>query len=123
MIIWMNNRLVASLAPEKLNGAIGDDLVHVHVRRGPATCLEDVNNKLVVESPLHDLLCRGNNSLALLRVQQSQLHVGSRSRQLDESHSTDEFLRKAQTRYGKVLNRSLGLSAIIGRTRDFDLAH
>src|SRR2546422_1597868 len=119
----MNNRLVPSPAAEKLNGAIGDDLVHVHVRGSPATSLEDVDNKLVIESPLHNLLGRGNNSLALLRIQQSQLHVGSRSGELDQSYSPDEFLRKTQTRYGKVLDRSLGLSAIIRRTRDFDFAH
>src|SRR5437016_2269854 len=123
MIIWMNNRLVPSLAAEKLNGAVRDDFVHVHVRRGTATCLERINNELFVESPLHNLLRRRNNGLTFLRVQQSQLHVGPRSRELDQSHSSNEFLRKAQTRYRKVLNRTLGLSAIIHRTRDLDFAH
>src|SRR5438552_176987 len=80
---------------EKLNSAVRDDFVHVHVRRGTATCLEDINHELVVESPLHNLLRRRNNGLTLLRVQQSQLHVGPRSRELDQSHSPNEFLRKA----------------------------
>src|SRR5207245_7889926 len=123
MIIWMNNRLVPPLTTEKLNSAVRDDFVHVHVRRGTATCMEDINHELVVESPLHNLLRRRNNGLALLWVQQSQLHVGPRSRELDQSHSPNEFLRKAMTRYGKVLNRPLGLSAIIRRARDFDLPH
>src|SRR5229473_1807419 len=75
----MNDRLVASLAPEKLDCAVRDDLVH--------------------------------------------LHVSSRSRKFDQSHSPDEFLRKTQTRYGEVLNSPLGLSPIIRRTWDLDLAH
>src|SRR5713101_3537951 len=119
----MNHRLVASLAPEKLDCAVRDDLVHVHVRRGTATRLEDINNKLVVESSLHYLLGRGDDGLALLRVQQSQLHVCSRSREFDQSHSSNEFLRKTQTRYGEVLNGPLGLSPIIRRTRDLNLAY
>src|SRR5437867_885005 len=123
VVIRVNYRLVPSLAPEKLDRAIGDDLVHVHIRGSPATCLEDVNNELVVKSSLHYLLGRGDDSLALLRVQQSQLHVGPRSGELDQSHSPNEFLRKAQTRYWKVLNGPLGLSAIICRTRDLDFAH
>src|SRR5437879_2809799 len=63
------------------------------------------------------------HGLSFLRVQQAQLHIGPRSRELDQSHSSNEFLRKAQTRYRKVLNRTLGLSAIIRRTRDLDFAH
>src|SRR6266566_7655860 len=106
-----------------LDRAIRDDLVHVHIRRRPATRLEDVNNELVVKSSLHYLLGRGDDSLALLRVQQSQLHVGPRSGELDQSHSPNEFLRKAQTRYWEVLNGPLGLSAIIRGTRDLDFAH
>src|SRR6266480_787919 len=92
-------------------------------RRNVNRRLEDVVNELVVKSSLHYLLGRGDDSLALLRVQQSQLHVGPRSGELDQSHSPNEFLRKAQTRYWKVLNGPLGLSAIIRRTRDFDFAH
>src|SRR6266480_2535495 len=117
VVIRVNYRLVPSLPPEMLDRAIRDDLVHVHIRGSPATCLEDVNNELVVKSSLHYLLGRGDDSLALLRVQQSQLHVGPRSGELDQSHSPNEFLRKAQTRYWKVLNGALGLSAIIRRTR------
>src|SRR6267143_1769264 len=119
----MNDRHVASLAPQKLDCAVRDNLVHVHVRRGAATRLKDINNKLVVKSSLHNPLGRGDNGLALLRVQQSQLHVSSRSRKFDQSHSPDEFLRKTQTRYGEVLNGPLGLSPIIRRTWNFDLAH
>src|SRR5207237_8392370 len=95
MIIWMTNRLVPSLAAEKLNGAVRDDFVHVHVRRGTATCLEHINNELFVESPLHNLLRRRNNGLTFLRVQQSKLHVGPRSRELAPSHSPNTLLRKA----------------------------
>src|SRR6266566_6051432 len=123
VVIRVNHRLVPSLAPEKLDRAIRDDLVHVHIRRSPATGLEDVNNELVVKSSLHYLLGRGDDSLAFLRVQQSQLHVGPRSGELDQSHSPNEFLRKAQTRYWEVLNGPLGLSAIIRGTRDLDFAH
>src|SRR5437588_6609725 len=99
MIIWMNNRLVPSLAAEKLNGAVRDDFVHVHVRRGTATCLEHINNELVVESPPHNLLRRRNNGLTPLRVQQSQLHVGPRSREIDKRHSPNEILTMTTNRY------------------------
>src|SRR5690349_16675828 len=119
----MNNRLVTFLATEKLDRTVRNDLVHIHIRRSTATRLEDINNKLVVESSLHYLLCRGDNSLALLRVQKSQLHVCSCSGELDQGHSPNEFLRKTQTRYRKVLNRSLGLSPVIRRTRNLDFTH
>src|SRR5438445_13436764 len=48
VVIRVNYRLVPSLAPEKLDRSIRDDLVHVHIRRRPATRLEDVHNALPI---------------------------------------------------------------------------
>src|SRR5438445_13760338 len=49
VVIRVNHRLVHSLAPEKLDRAIRDDLVHVHIRGSHATRLEAVNSALVVK--------------------------------------------------------------------------
>src|SRR5207247_2505845 len=72
VVIRVNHRLVPSLAPEKLDRAIRDDLVHVHIRRRPATRLEDFNNDLVAKSSLHHLISRGHHSRALQRGSPAQ---------------------------------------------------
>ena len=50
------NRFVAAFAAEHFDGAIGDDLVGVHVGRGAGAGLENIHDELVVPLAVNDFL-------------------------------------------------------------------
>src|SRR5439155_12799693 len=57
VVVGMHHRLVAALPAQQFNGAVGDNFVGVHVRRGAGTGLKDVDRKMFVpftaRTPLH----------------------------------------------------------------------
>src|SRR5262249_46009125 len=50
VVVRVDDRLLAALRAEVLEGAIGDHLVRIHVRRRPGAGLEDVDDELAVEA-------------------------------------------------------------------------
>ena len=56
VVVGVDRLLAAQLAAGQLDGAVGDDLVGVHVRLGAAAGLPDAERELVVELPVDDLV-------------------------------------------------------------------
>src|SRR5207245_6478940 len=75
VIVRMNELLVSTFSPEKLDSTICNHFVSIHVGRGAATRLEDVNHKLLIHTAIHYFLSSRNNSFAFFRVQQIALHI------------------------------------------------
>ena len=48
MVIRVDRGLAAQLAPEHLDGSVGDDLVGVHVGLGAGACLPDHQGEVVI---------------------------------------------------------------------------
>jgi hypothetical protein len=76
----------------------GNDLVRIHVRRGPRARLEHVNRELVVVLALGYRVARGGDPVCQVTVEQTELGVGSRGGRLDAAQPADD-------RHGHVLAR------------------
>jgi hypothetical protein len=63
VVVGVDGVLGAELSAQDLHGPVGDDLVGVHVGRGPRAGLEDVQHELVVQSSLYDLLGGGDDGV------------------------------------------------------------
>ena len=61
VVVWMQKCSAGQLV-----AAIGNDLVHVHVRLGPGAGLKDHQRKMLRQRAVHDLLCGCTNGSALL---------------------------------------------------------
>ena len=104
----------AALAAHQLDGAVGDDLIGVHVGRGAGAGLENVQHEFAVPLSIgHFLRCLGNDAGQLQR-QAAQFLVGQSGVLLDQAQRADKGTRKTQVADGKILHRPRRLRAIIG---------
>src|SRR2546427_9998400 len=101
--------------------AVLDHLVRIHVRRGPAAGLEDVEREVSVQFPVHHLLARLDDRFADLAVEQSEFHVRLGARHLDQAERVDEPPAEADSAYRKVFDRPLSLDPPVCVFWDFDL--
>ena len=64
MVVRVNGLLAAHFATRKLDGAIRDDLVDVHVRLRSGARLPNDQREVIVELPLDDLVGRAYDQVA-----------------------------------------------------------
>ena len=57
MIVRVNALVGASRLAEQFGCSIGEDLVGVHIVRRPCSCLIDVHNELIAETPGEHFIC------------------------------------------------------------------
>ena len=81
---------------ELLVGDAGDHLVGVHVRRGAAAGLEDVEHELVVVLALGHGLGRTDDGRAELGGEQAEIHVDLGRGLLDQAEGPDELAREPE---------------------------
>src|SRR5690606_3760608 len=105
-----------------LGGEAGDDLVRVHVRRGPAAGLVDVEGEVGVEGACADALGGGGDGLGDGGVEEAEVAVGAGAGGLDGAERLDEPARERLAGDGEVLLRALRLGAVEGVGGDADLA-
>ena len=120
---WTGRLAAADAAVEPLVGDPGDHLVGVHVGRGAAAGLEDVEDELVVVLTVGDGLRGLDDRLAELGGQQPQVHVDLRRRLLDQPHRAEERARKSERADLEVLDRAARLGPVIGLDGHFHLPH
>ena len=107
--------VVAATVAEQFQSAVGDDLVGVHVRRGPRSTLDDVDDELVVPSPGLDLVTGGHDRAGALGLEQAESLVGARGSEFDAGQRDDQL---GITRYRdagdrEVLQRTRGVHAVV----------
>ena len=88
----------AQLTTQDLGGAVGNDLVGVHVVAGAGPGLEGIDDKLVVPAAVDDFLGGLDDGVGALGVEQTQVAVDFGSGALDHRHRPDEGAPGAQTR-------------------------
>jgi len=98
---------------------VGDHLVGVHVGRSPGAALDDIDRKLVVELSIDDLQTGAFDATQDLRAQLATGLVGPRRREFDHGQGLNELRILADGNTGdmEVLDRTLGLDAVIGIRR------
>ena len=110
-------------AAEQLDRAVADHLVGVHVGRGAAAGLEDVDHELVVEPALRHLLGRRRDRAGQACVEQAQVGVDHGRPGLDQAERADEVAGEPQRADREVEPRSHGAGAVVGTGGNIHLAH
>jgi hypothetical protein len=123
MIVRVHQRMIAALAAEQLDGAVGDHFVGVHVGRRAGSRLKHLDDELIVEASRGDFQRRLFDRLARLFGEQAQRHVRARGRRLDVSERGEKAPREAVAGDGKVGRRASRLSRVVRVGRHFHLAH
>jgi hypothetical protein len=118
----MNRCLRTPLATQQLDGAVGNDLVGVHVGGGPRAGLEDVEWKMVVVGLPGHLSRRLTDGIGQLLVEQPELDVHTRCLPFDQPQGGDKPPRKAQTAHLEIETSALGLRTPVGRLRHLDIS-
>jgi len=122
VVIGMD-QLPAALAAEQFPGAIGDDLVGVHVGRSAGAGLENIQDELAVPLAINDLLGRLDNGGGQFRFEIAQLLIGQCGVFLNQPQRSDKPARKTQFADGKILDRTGGLRAVISGCGNLHRSH
>ncbi len=76
VVVRVDEPIIAFGMPAELQRPIGDDLVHIHVRRCAGAALQHVDRELVGELAVLDVAACGDDEPCLVVVDQSELVVG-----------------------------------------------
>ena len=125
VIVGVNGGLGTHLAARDLDGAVGDDLVSVHVRLRARTGLEDNQREVVVELAGDDLVTGLRDEVRDVGGQLAQLRVGQGRGLLQDAEGAHH---RATPHEGvasnvEVVQRTLGLSAPVAVRGDLNGAH
>ena len=114
VVVRMNVVVSAELSTHGHVGEVGDDLVAVHVERGPRAGLKDVDDEVlsVPREVREDAVARSDDCLRTFFVQGAELAVGEGRRALEQDECADELRMLAQPADGIVLDGALRLRAI-----------
>ena len=112
--------LAAELAAEQLVGAVGDDLVEVHVALGARAGLPHDKREMIVELALDHLARGADDGVGAALVEQAELEVGLCGRKLDDAERMHERDRHAVDADAEILARAFGLRPPIAIGGDFD---
>ena len=120
----MEKFVLAFLIAKDFEGAVGDDLVGVHVSRGAGPALDHVDGEMFVPFPGNDFITSGDDSTGLDGIENAELLVGQGSGFLYISEAADEVTEVMQrdARDGKILHPAQRLHAIVGGVRQLALA-
>ncbi len=118
----MDVLVLAARAAQQLRGAVGDDLVGVHVEADARARLEDIDNEVLVPLALLDFLRRLYDGVGGLLVDQAEFAIGQRCRFLHHRDGANERGMRAQSADGIVLDRARRLNAVVDVRRNFFMA-
>ncbi len=112
MVVGMRQLVVAALAAENLDGAVGKHLIRVHVVRGASARLIDIHHKLVAPLTRQHLIGGLDDSLCDVRVEAARLHIRERRRLLHQHRRLDHRRMRVHAADGIILDGALRLHAI-----------
>ena len=120
MVVGVAIFVFALLVAQQLKGAVGDDLVGVHVGRSSRAALNAVHGELIVQLALDDLVASRANGVPDLAGQHAELHVRNGRGLLDQTKRLDKFREAGDAHAGnqEVLDGPVGLDSIICIGRD-----
>src|SRR5438045_9342465 len=90
MIVRFEVFVLALFVSHKLEAAIGDDLVHVHVRRCARAALKNIELELVVELSVENLLTGAFDRRQNFLGYTAWLEIGSRDGDVHKRINSDE---------------------------------
>ena len=90
VVVGMNVGVLAELAAENFVGAIGDDLVGVHVEADAGAGLKNIDQKFLIPLAVDDFLRSLRDGVGTMRVDQAEFFVGLCGGTLDQAKSSNE---------------------------------
>ena len=88
---------------DQLDGAVGEDLVHIHVDRCARATLKGIGEKLVRELALGHLPGRLDYALAYPFIKEARPYVRQGACLFHFAERPNQFLRCPEPRHGKIL--------------------
>ena len=122
MVIGMDVVVLAQAAAHDLVGAVGNDLVGVHVGRGAGAALDGVHDELVMQLAGHDFLGSLDNGVADLLVHQAGGMVGDGAGLLQTGQHVDLHGMHHVAGDGVIQLAAQRLHAVVSGSRDFQSA-
>src|SRR5210317_397701 len=122
MIVGVDGSAAEGLV-KQLTGAVGDDLVSVHVGTGSGAGLEDVEREMIVQVTNNNLFRRIHNGERYALVDQAKLAIDLRCMFLDHAKGTQESAGKDDPGNREIISGASRLSAIEGFDRNRHAAH
>jgi hypothetical protein len=119
----VDRRLAAALAAGQLDGAVGDDLVGVHVRLGAAAGLPDAEREVVVELAGDDLVGGAGDEVGAVGRHLAQVAVDQGAGLLEDAEGAEDRPRHAVGADGEVDQRARRLRAVVAVGGHLDGAH
>ena len=123
VVVGMDRRLAAHHAAGQLDGAVRDDLVHVHVALRPGARLPHHQREVVVQLARDDLVGRVHDQVLGGPVQLAERVVGERRRLLEDAERAHDVRGHALLADAEVVARALRLRAVVAVVRHLDGAH
>ncbi len=122
VIVWINRMFRAARRAEQFIGAIGDDLIEVHVGLRAGPCLPNEQGKLGVEAAAFDFARRRGDRVAERFGQEAELAIDFCGDSLDEGQGADDRDRHCLRANREMNAGALRLRAPIAIGRDVDRA-
>ena len=123
VIIRVHRLLGAHLAAEYLDGAVGDDLIRIHVGLGAGPGLPDDKGEVLIELAVDHFVGGLDDGLAEFLVELAEGHIGFGGRFLDDAeraHDGGGLFFPADL---EIAEAALGLCAPVLVARDLDFPH
>ncbi len=121
VIVGMQHRKLAPAMAQDFQGAVGQDLIDVHVVGRAGSGLEGVHHELIRQCPGQHLVGRRLDGAGKAGVQPSGGPVGPRGAPLDDDRGPDVGGVRPQAGDGKVAHGPRRLGSVVGIFRDFHL--
>ena len=115
----MDPGVVAERPAQDFDGAVGNDLIGVHVKADAGAGLKNVNHKFFVPLTGRNLIGGLNDGAGDFRIDQSQIAIGRRRSFLHHAKGRNQRRVSAHPGNGIVLHRAHGLNSVIDVGRDF----
>ena len=120
VVIGVNGFFTAHFAAENFDGAVGNNLVRVHVGLRARPGLPDDQRKLTGQRAVDNIIGGLNNRLTQFGVKDGELHVGLRRRFFLDAEGADEGARHTFVTDAEILDRALCLRAPVAVAGDAD---
>ncbi len=114
MVVRVDAVVAPTRAAEQLVRAVRDDLVHVHVDRGAAAAVHDVDRELAAVPAGRDLVGRRHDRRRDLRREVTRPEIGACGRCLDVAERRHQLALAIHrhARHPEVRERTLGVRAV-----------
>jgi hypothetical protein len=124
VVIGVQTGVVALGVAQDFQGAVGNDLVGVHVRRRPGAALDHVHDELVGVEAVHHVRAGLLDGGGAFGVQQAEVPVGAGGGELHGGESADKVHVRGQrlSGDGEVLHRPERVDTPVGGRGDVAVA-